>query len=611
MKENNILETETSSVYNVLSYEEIKKINWAIADTLRDKSGLGEAQYMFVGLPLIALKRFLDTRNEFIKKHVLIEGNPSYDMNITDGKLEVFEAHLEDNENDFGSQYNTNTPQWFGVTWKDLINFEEIDTNSGRDVQLNEYEITIHTKAKTKKEFLEEILESLSSDQLLDVIKEFDFVNLINDKRKINDSTFTELINILNGMDLTFENASEDVFSDAFIDLIDRFSSDGGSDSGEFFTPHALTKELVKLLSPVLPKFGKFVVADVAAGSGTFLLSVAHYFEIHIQDLINNKDTESLKEKYPELYKKIENIGIENIKHDDIISFLNNKIEFVAQEKNPISKALGVLNIVNRGYSSENYLLANSITEFKDNIGRFSGKVNLSIGNPPYGLKDYGIDFAKANEESDSRFKKYGIPKKGEGEYAFIITFLNLIESVNESNEETIFKKAGVLLPLGTLFKDSTKSFRKKFVEEDIVEGLVTLPGNMFKTTGIPTVFWIFNLNKPEEDKNKIFMMNHSEIFTKFEKYNRWDMVDEKDRIGVYNNREEREGTSGYVSYEDIIENDYNFSVQRYIFKDEPEEVIDIVALTQEITELDAELAKDKKEMNSILSQVIKLQEKK
>jgi len=71
--------------------------------------------------------------------------------------------------------------------------------------------------------------------------------------------------------------------------------------------------------------------------------------------------------------------------------------------------------------------------------------------------------------------------------------------------------KGVIVLPLGTLFKDSTKHIRQKMIEEGIIEGLVLLPDNMFMTTGIPVVLWIINKDKTRENKDKIFMINAKE----------------------------------------------------------------------------------------------------
>ena len=231
--------------------------------------------------------------------------------------------------------------------------------------------------------------------------------------------------------------------------------------------------------------------------------------------------------------------------------------------------------------------------EYNENtIGQYKNLVDYIVANPPYGLKDYGYDFAINSGED--RWE-YGIPNKGDGDIAFLLTINDLLTSTG---------KAGVILPLGTLFKDSTSKIRENLLTNDLVEGIVMLPSNMFQTTSIPVCFWILNKNKQEQDRNKVFMVNGFEEYIKVGKFNEF----QKERcLHNYLNRIEEEGLSGYVSIQDIEENDWNLSVQRYVFKDEPEEVIDIVELNKDIINLNNDIITKSNDMNFILSQILKL----
>ena len=100
-------------------------------------------------------------------------------------------------------------------------------------------------------------------------------------------------------------------------------------------------------------------------------------------------------------------------------------------------------------------------------------------------------------------------------------------------------------------------------------------------------------------------MVNASEHYKKEGKFNVWN---QEETIKAYEERKEIEGFSGYVELADLEENDFNLSVQRYIFKEEPEEEIDIVELMNEIKETEKVLEEDKKIMEGIMSQIIALQ---
>ena len=165
--------------------------------------------------------------------------------------------------------------------------------------------------------------------------------------------------------------------------------------------------------------------------------------------------------------------------------------------------------------------------------------------------------------------------------------------------------KAVIVMPLGTLFRDSAKEIRKHLLTEGVVEGLVTLPANMFLTTSIPVVLWILNKNKKVEEKNKVFMVNASKDFKKVGKFNEWQS---EKAINNYLNRIEEIDYSGYVDFTTLEKNKFNLSVQRYFSEEKEKEFIDIVELEKEIIEIESNLVAKKAQMNSLISQVLALE---
>lgn len=105
----------------------------------------------------------------------------------------------------------------------------------------------------------------------------------------------------------------------------------------------------------------------------------------------------------------------------------------------------------------------------------------------------------------------------------------------------------------------------KHLLTEDVVEGLITLPGNMFLTTSIPVVLWVLNKDKKEQDKGKVFMVNASKDFKKVGKFNDWQS---EKAINSYLTRTEESDYSGYVDFSTLEKNKFNLSVQRYFSKE-------------------------------------------
>lgn len=118
--------------------------------------------------------------------------------------------------------------------------------------------------------------------------------------------------------------------------------------------------------------------------------------------------------------------------------------------------------------------------------------------NPPFGLKDYGYDYAKTHS-SQSRFKD-GIPNKSDGEYAFILSAIDLL---------TEDGKAFLILPRGVQSKDSTRKFREAILEKKILDAVIDLPRKVFAETSIPTTVMMIKKNRSEVEKAKgVYMMN-------------------------------------------------------------------------------------------------------
>lgn len=143
----------------------------------------------------------------------------------------------------------------------------------------------------------------------------------------------------------------------------------------------------------------------------------------------------------------------------------------------------------------------NKIYQSEDSTQNFTSfscakKQNIMM-NPPYGLKDYGFDYAKSHSHQE-RFAA-GVPSKSNGEYAFILSGFDLLKDDKS--------KAFMILPRSVLFKNSTQKYRKYFREEKSLNAIVNLPSKVFAETAIPTCVFMFDKSKKDREKG-IFMMD-------------------------------------------------------------------------------------------------------
>lgn len=527
----------TQKEFPILTYADVQKINWFVADTIRDKGNTEASQYKLLALPLISLKRFLDMREEFKKDEIYTSFEYEMEDNSLTAVLPVkmvrhpaYAVYLDKLE-------------WYDIEWSDIVKYKDNPDRNEIEYNLGENRCTVKTTAVDKVEFLFQVIESFSNSKTSRYFKSTDFTAVC--KKYLPDHALTEIINELDKYKLDLKHAEEDIFADSYMDLMGRFAEGEGKKGGEFHTPSDLVKACVELMQPEIKDGKSIKIGDITSGACTFMVYAAKEVEKTI-------DGDNAKKK----------------------KFINSNIEFVTQEKSEWSLGLGEMNVLFHGYENHKSFLGNTITQWKNGfIGDYEGKLDYIYANPPYGLKDYGFEYAKANSTKEDRWS-LGVPNRSEGEYAFLLSILNLLSDTG---------KALVVLPLGTLFKDSTQSIRQRIIENDWLEGIVSLPDKMFLTTSIPVCIWIINKNKKDDDKNKVFMIDSSSDFIKNGKFNQWN---KEKTIKIYKERTNNNGFSKYVTIKDLIAVNYNLSLNKSIIKNEIIKEIDIENLNLEISSL-------------------------
>ncbi len=564
---------------NSLLYSEIRKIVWAFADMVRDKGNGTVEDYAKIVLPTCLVKRTLDLQSEFNQK----EGQSFFDL-VDMGASTQEQSLLDINSKSYRFYDNQKIiddklqQSIVLITWDDLMHYEANPNGEEKSISLPFGQV-YNTRAKNFVELMFEIIDVLNPI-MKHVFNTFEYRQLILQKNIVPFDEFYKTCHTeLSKHSFNMENISTDMFSDIYMDLMGRFASDSGKKGGEFFTPTPLVKNAwqfidVKSYAQKLINGEKtnISIGDPTAGSNTFL--------IYGYDLIMAE--------------------CENIK-PGVVS--KEVFSFYGQELKAFQYCLGLINMIfHNTIDSYNVGIeipeqnSNVITEYFNGIGKMRQKLDIVVANPPYGTKNYGIEYAETSKTTDERWK-FGVPKKQEGEYAFLMTIYDLL------NKEG---KAVIVMPLGTLFRDSAKEIRQHLLKEGVVEGLVTLPGNMFLTTSIPVVLWILNKDANRVNKDKVFMVNASKDFKKVGKFNEWQS---EKAIQNYLTRTEETDYSGYVDFTTLEKNKFNLSVQRYFSKEKEKEEINIIELEKEIIELENSLLIKKQSMNSLIAQIISMEQ--
>jgi len=338
-------------------------------------------------------------------------------------------------------------------------------------------------------------------------------------------------------LDMRPSRVSEDVIGNTYIYLIERFASNSGKKAGEFFTPLKVTELVAKLAGP---KPGDRI-CDPACGSGGLLIQAA-----------------------------------KQVGHRDFALF--------GQESNGSTWALCRMNMFLHSFDSARIEWCDTLNSplliEKDCLMKF----NCVVANPPFSLDKWGAE----NAESD-QYKRFwrGIPPKSKGDWAFISHMI-----------ETALKKQGrvaVVVPHGVLFRGAAEGrIRHKMIEENLLDAVIGLPGNLFPTTNIPVAILVFDRSREkgglrEECKNVLFV-DASREFVSGKNQNTLSDEHLKKIMETYTARAEVEKYSHVATFDEIKENDFNLNIPRYVDTFEEEEEIDIDAVQLEIDKLEKEL---------------------
>lgn len=397
-------------------------------------------------------------------------------------------------------------------------------------------------------------IETANKTKLEGVFRNIDFNSESNlGKTKDRNRRLKMLLEDFNKpqLDMSPSRISEDVIGNTYIYLIERFASDAGKKAGEFYTPQKVSELVAKLCKP---KAGARI-CDPSCGSGGLLIEAAK--------AVGGRD-----------------------------------YSLYGMEVNGSTCALCRMNMFLHGTDSAridwcNTLSAPTLVE-NDRLMKF----DHIVANPPFSLDKWGADEAEA--DTYNRFWR-GVPPKSKGDYAFIS---HMIESALEKEG-----RVAVVVAHGVLFRGAGEGrIRQKFIEDNLLDAVIGLPGNLFPTTSIPVAILIFDRSREKggarEDVKDVLFIDASQGYQPGKNQNVLLDAHMEKILNAYEERKEIHQYAHLVSFEEIKENDFNLNIPRYVDTFEEEAEIDIKAVQGEIETLERELADVKAKMADLLKEL-------
>ncbi|MBT3934267.1 MAG: SAM-dependent DNA methyltransferase [Bacteroidetes bacterium] len=312
-----------------------------------------------------------------------------------------------------------------------------------------------------------------------------------------------------------------DFFSTIFEYLIKDYNKDGGGKYAEYYTPYAVAKIMASIL--VDQPVSNVTCCDPSAGSGTLLMNLAH----------------AIGEDRCTIYS-----------------------QDISQKSSSMLRLNLILN--NLVHSIQNIIQGNTLLTPYHKVGEKLMTFDYIISNPPFKLdfSDWRNDLD--TNQNQNRFFA-GIPKitpKNPDKMAIFLLFIQHIMFTLSAKG-----KAAIVVPTGFITAQSgiQKKIREKLVEEKMLRGVVSMPSNIFATTG--TNVSVLFLDKTDT-KGDVMLLDASKLGTTVkEGKNQKTMLSADEEtliIETFNDHKVVEDFSIVVSYEQIRVKNYSFSAGQY-----------------------------------------------
>jgi len=355
-------------------------------------------------------------------------------------------------------------------------------------------------------------------------------------------------------------STDSDALGDAYEYLIGQFAAGSGKKAGEFYTPQRISDILsaIVTLDSQEPATGKKArlesVFDFACGSGSLLLNVRQRMGAH---------------------------GIGKI---------------YGQEKNITTYNLARMNMLLHGLKDTEFEIyhGDTLTNDWDMLRELNPakmpKFDAVVANPPF---SYRWEPGESMGE-DVRFKNYGVAPKSAADFAFLLHGFRYLK------DEGVM---AIILPHGVLFRGGKEAdIRKKLLEDGHIDTVIGLPANLFYSTGIPVCILVLKKCKKPDD---VLFINAAEHFEKGKRQNYLTDAHIDKIIETYQKRPSKvERYARRVEMKEIIENDYNLNISRYVSTAREQAEVDLPANYANLARIEEEVRLATSKHNGFLNEL-------
>ena len=398
------------------------------------------------------------------------------------------------------------------------------------------------------------------------IIDRVDFNATTHGQRDLDDDRLSNLIEAISAKRLGLNDVEPDIIGRSYEYLIRKFAEGSGQSAGEFYTPAEVGLVMARIMD-IEPGMD---VYDPCCGSAGLLIKC----ELTLQEKMNLRS----KKKFA-------------------------PAKLYGQENEPGTWAMANMNMIIHDMEGE-IQIGDTFRKPKFRQSK-NGRNRLQIfdrvvANPMWNQtefkeKDYDAD------ELDRFPKGAGYP----GSKADWGWMQHILASLNDKGRAAVVLDTGAASRgSGNANSNKEKDVRRWFVEQDLIEGVLYLPENLFYNTTAPGIVIVLNKAKPKERQGKLFLLNASREFMKGDPKN-YIPEDAIVRIaGTFTAWKEEEKYSRVVTHAEIAKNDYNISPSRYIHTGAGEEYRPIAEIVEELNALEEEARETDQALKAILARI-------